>query len=121
MNWIWLGLLVAAVLTGELTGTMPKVLDGGLNGAKTAVELAIALIGQNALWLGFMGILGEAGLLPALARGLRPLMRRLFPEVPTEHPAMGAMILNIAANLLGLNNAATPFGLRAMTELNRLN
>ncbi|MGZ6078248.1 MAG: nucleoside recognition domain-containing protein, partial [Myxococcaceae bacterium] len=92
-----------------------------LAAAKSSVELAIGLVGQMALWLGMMGIVREGGLMRSIARGLRPLMRRLFPEVPEDHPAMGSMILNLAANMLGLGNAATPFGLKAMAELNTLN
>ena len=95
--------------------------DGILHYAKIAVELAIGLIGIMALWLGLMKIAEQSGMIAALSRGLKPVMVRLFPEVPPEHPAMGAMIMNISANLLGLGNAATPLGLKAMEELNKLN
>lgn len=95
--------------------------DGILKSAMTAVELAIGLIGVMALWLGVMKIAEQAGLITLLARLLRPVTRLLFPDVPPEHPAMGAMIMNISANMLGLSNAATPLGLKAMEELNRLN
>src|SRR5439155_1835700 len=84
-------------------------------------EIAIKLIGVMALWLGMMRLAERAGLVQVLARGIRPLMRRLFPEVPAEHPAMGAMMMNMAANMLGIGNAATPLGLRAMRDLQRLN
>src|SRR5262249_47965367 len=100
---------------------MPRVTEASLAAAKSSVELAIGLVGQMALWLGMMGIVREGGLMRSIARGLRPVMRRLFPEVPEDHPAMGSMILNLAANMLGLGNAATPFGLKAMAELNTLN
>ncbi len=95
--------------------------DGIIGYAKTAVELAIGLIGIMALWLGVMKIAEEAGLIRKLAAILRPLTTRLFPGVPADHPAMGAMIMNISANMLGLANAATPLGLKAMEELNKLN
>jgi spore maturation protein A len=95
--------------------------EGILQPAKIAVELALGLIGIMALWLGLMKIAEQSGLVSALARSLKPVMTRLFPDVPPEHPAMGAMIMNIAANMLGLGNAATPLGLKAMEELNRLN
>jgi spore maturation protein A len=95
--------------------------DGIVAYAGTAVTIAIGLIGIMALWLGVMKVAEEAGLVQTLARGLKPVMTRLFPDVPAEHPAMGAMILNIAANMLGLANAATPLGLKAMEELNKLN
>jgi spore maturation protein SpmA len=90
-------------------------------GARSAVELAIGLIGVMALFLGVMKVGEAAGLLVTIARLVRPLMTRMFPQVPPEHPAMGAMIMNISANVLGLGNAATPFGIRAMQELDRLN
>jgi spore maturation protein SpmA len=92
-----------------------------IDSAGSAVRLAIGLIGVMALFLGVMKVAEAAGLLVTIARLVRPLMAKLFPEVPPEHPAMGAMILNISANILGLGNAATPFGIRAMQELDRLN
>lgn len=121
LNGIFFVLIAGSVLTASFRGTMPKVTDASLAAAKSSVELAIGLVGQMALWLGMMGIVREGGLMRSIARGLRPLMRRLFPEVPEDHPAMGSMILNLAANMLGLGNAATPFGLKAMAELNTLN
>ncbi len=89
--------------------------------AKSSVTLALGLIGVMALFLGLMKVAEEGGLLRIIAKLLRPLMIRLFPDVPSDHPAMGAMIMNISANALGLGNAATPFGIRAMQELDRLN
>lgn len=121
LNGIFVFLIAVAVITASFTGKMPEVTDASLASAKSAVEIAIGLIGQMALWLGLMAVVREAGLLRSLGRLLRPLMVRLFPDVPPDHPAMGAMILNISANLLGLGNAATPFGLKAMAELNKLN
>ena len=91
------------------------------NSAKAAVNLAIGLIGIMALWLGLMKIAEESGLVKIFARAVRPVMVRLFPDVPADHPAMGAMVMNIAANMLGLGNAATPLGLKAMQELQTLN
>ena len=88
--------------------------------AGTAVTIAIGLIGIMALWLGVMKVAEEAGFLKIVARVLAPVMRRLFPDVPADHPAASAMIMNIAANMLGLSNAATPLGLKAMEELNKL-
>ena len=89
--------------------------------AAGSVELALGLVGVMTLFLGLMKVAEAGGLLAMVARLIRPLMVRLFPEVPAAHPAMGAMILNLAANVLGLGNAATPFGIRAMQELNKLN
>ncbi len=121
MNIIWMALIVSAVVYGAFAGTMAEVSRASVESAKSAVELAIGLVGVMAFWLGMMRIVREGGFLRTLARWVRPLMTRLFPEVPPDHPAMSAMILNIAANMLGLANAATPFGIKAMMELNRLN
>ena len=121
LNWIFLLLIVAATVTGALSGTMGAVSERRIDAAKAAVELALGLLGQMAQWLGDMQVLQDAGLMRVIARALEPIMSRLFPDVPVEHPAMGAMIMNIAANMLGLGNAATPFGIKAMIELNRLN
>ncbi len=100
---------------------LKAVSQASLEFASTAVEISIGLIGIMALWLGLMKIAEEAGFVRILARMLAPIMRRLFPEIPSDHPAVGAMVMNIAASMLGLNNAATPLGLKAMEELNKLN
>jgi spore maturation protein SpmA len=121
LNGIWLGLMLAAVSFAAFTGRMDAVKTAALTGAKDAVDLVIGLVGVMALFLGLMRVAQEGGLLRAVQRALAPILRRLFPEVPTDHPAMGAMIMNLASNVLGLGNAATPFGLKAMTELQRIN
>ena len=100
---------------------LKDVTNAALEYAGTAVNIAIGLIGIMALWLGVMKVAEEAGLISLIARWLRPVMKRLFPDVPEDHPAMGSMIMNISANMLGLGNAATPFGLKAMEELDTLN
>jgi len=104
-------------------GTVPmEILSKAMvESAGGAVELAIGLVGVMALFLGLMKVAEAGGMLTILARLIRPLMVKLFPDVPPDHPAMGAMILNLAANALGLGNAATPFGIRAMQELDTLN
>jgi spore maturation protein SpmA len=121
LNYIWLALVLLAVAIGGWNDRLKEVTDGALDGAKTAVIIALGLIGIMALWLGVMRLAERAGLVQRIARALRPLMRRLFPDVPAEHPAMGSMLMNMAANMLGLGNAATPLGLRAMRDLERLN
>jgi spore maturation protein SpmA len=103
------------------TGPMEALSRSMVESAAGSVELALGLIGVMTLFLGLMKVAEEGGLLRILARLIRPLMVRLFPDVPAEHPAMGAMILNLSANAMGLGNAATPFGIRAMQELNKLN
>jgi spore maturation protein A len=92
-----------------------------LDAAESAVTICIGLIGIMALWLGMLNIARDAGLVDAFARAMRPLMRWLFPGIPNGHPAQGAILMNLAANMLGLDNAATPMGLKAMTELQTLN
>ena len=121
INWIWMGLIILGVIAGAATGHMEAVTKAAFDAAKTAVELSIGLIGIMALWLGLMRIAEEAGLVAILARAVRPLMTRLFPDVPPDHPAMGSMLSNIAANLLGLGNSATALGLKAMQDLQSLN
>jgi spore maturation protein A len=106
---------------GAINGTMDKVSEAAIESAKTAVEIAIGLIGVMTLWLGVMRIAEAAGLVTMLGRLLRPVLRWLFPEIPADHPANGAIVLSLAANMLGLNNAATPLGIKAMEELQELN
>jgi len=121
MNIIWLLLIVIATITAAYNGTMSELTAASFDSAKSAVELALKLIGAMALWLGIMKVAELSGLMRIIARAIRPLMIRLFPEVPSDHPAMSAMIMNMAANALGLGNAATPMGIKAMTELDQLN
>ena len=136
LNYIWLTLLVVGILaaigkdltTPRESGESPRfptlqavTNQGIVESAKTAVTLSIGLIGIMALWLGVMRVAEQAGLIAKLAYLVKPLMSRLFPDVPVDHPAMGAMLMNISANMLGLANAATPLGLKAMEELNKLN
>ncbi|HEX5472481.1 MAG TPA: nucleoside recognition domain-containing protein [Lacipirellulaceae bacterium] len=112
----------AKALEPGLSAMGKRLNNALLQAAKmTVVDICIPLIGTMALWLGLMNVAKDAGLLDAFARAMRPLMRWLFPEVPDGHPAQGAMLMNFAANMLGLDNAATPLGLKAMEELQSLN
>jgi spore maturation protein SpmA len=122
LNTIWLGLVVLAVLLGAASGQLGEVTTAAFDACKTAVmTLALPLAGIMALWLGVMRLAEKSGLVNLLAGVLRPIMRWLFPDVPPSHPAMGSMVMNMAANMLGLANAATPLGLRAMQHLEKLN
>jgi spore maturation protein SpmA len=122
LNYIWLGLVVLAVVIGAANNSLEAVGKAAFERAEYAVmKLALPLAGIMALWLGIMRLAEKAGLISVMARALRPLMRRLFPDVPPEHPAMGSMLMNMAANILGLSNAATPLGIRAMKDLETLN
>lgn len=121
LNYVWLGLIVIALITAAINGKVPDVGTAAIAGAKTGVDISLGLIGIMALWLGIMRIAQEAGLINILARAIKPITKRLFKEIPHDHPAIGAMILNISANWLGLGNAATPFGIKAMEEMQKLN
>ncbi len=121
MGGIWTLLVAAAVVAGAVNGRMAEVTRAALASATEAGTYALGLAGGLALWLGIMKIAEEAGLVRAVARVARPLLVRLFPEVPPEDPAMGAMLMNVAANVLGLGNAATPFGVKAMEALEARN
>jgi len=105
----------------DAVSPMQALANGMVETAGSSVTLAIGLVGVMAFFLGLMKVAEEGGMLTVIAKTIRPLMVRLFPEVPANHPAMGAMILNMSANALGLGNAATPFGIRAMQELDKLN
>ena len=122
LNYIWLAFLLIAVLVGGFTGKLQPMTTGAFKTAETAVmEIALPLVGIMVIWLGMMRLAERSGLVQIIARVLRPVLRRVFPDVPPDHPAMGAMVMNMAANMLGLGNAATPLGLRAMALLNQLN
>lgn len=114
-------MMFISVVVGTVTGNIDAVTEAAISMAKTAVDIAIGLIGIMALWLGTMKIAEESGLIRIIARALRPITIRLFPDVPEDHPAIGSIVLNMAANILGLGNAATPLGLKAMEELQELN
>lgn len=121
LNLIWLILLASGIVVAALNGNIEVVTQAALGAASGAVQVCFDLVGVMALWLGIMKIAEKGGMIQGLARLLKPLMKRLFPSVPHQHPAMGAIILNLSANMLGLGNAATPFGMKAMQELQELN
>jgi spore maturation protein A len=121
LNYIWALLILGGVLFAAVNGTMAESTQAVIEAAKDAVELAIGLIGIMAFWLGLMRLAERAGLVHLLSKLLRPVLRPLFPEIPSGDPAFGAIIANFAANILGLGNSATALGLKAMQELDRLN
>ena len=121
LNYIWFALMAIALVVAAFNGTAEAVTKGAMDSAKTAVEISIGLIGVLTLWSGMMRVAEASGLVTLLGRALRPVLRWLFPEVPAEHPASGAIVLSVAANMLGLNNAATPLSIKAMEELQTLN
>ncbi len=121
LNVVWLGLVLSSIALSVVNGTTLQVVQSVTTSCKTAVDIALGLVGVMALWLGLMRVAEKAGLIELMARMVGPILRRLFPEVAQNDPAMGAMVMNISANMLGIGNAATPFGLRAMEHLQRLN
>ena len=121
LNYIWFGLIFISVVVGTITGRIDQVTEAAITMSKTSVEIALGLSGSMALWLGTMKIAEDSGLIQIIAKTLRPITIRLFPDVPSDHPAIGSIVLNMAANMLGLGNAATPLGLKAMKELQALN
>jgi spore maturation protein A len=121
LNYIWLTMIIVAVVLGGINGKIENVTKSAIESAGNAVTIAIGLIGIMALWLGIMKIAEDSGLISLVAKFIAPIMKKLFPDVPPGHPAMGSMVMNIAANLLGLSNAATPLGIKAMEDLETLN
>jgi spore maturation protein SpmA len=121
LNGIFVFVVLVSILLAALTGHMKELTDAILQESRRAVEIAIKLIGVMAFFLGLMKVAEDGGLLRLICRVTAPVMRRLFPSVPPDHPAMSAMIMNIGSNMMGLANAATPFGIRAIEELDKLN
>ncbi len=121
LNYIWLTMVILAVVLGGINGKMENVTKSAIESAGSSVTIAIGLIGVMALWLGIVKIAEDSGLMSLLAKAIAPIMKWLFPDVPPGHPAMASMTMNIAANMLGLSNAATPLGLKAMEDLESLN
>jgi spore maturation protein A len=121
LNVIWLVLLVGSVVVAVFTGHLKEVVAAVTEGAETAFKLALGFTGIMALWLGIMKIAEESGLVGLFTRAITPAMRYLFPDIPRGHPAIGSMAMNMVANMLGMNNAATPLGIRAMKDLDALN
>ena len=127
LNYIWIGFFLIAFLiaTVELcmgnTEVFPAIIESTFSSSKTAFEISLGLTGTLALWMGIMKIGERGGLVDALARALNPLFRRLFPDIPEGHPVFGHIFMNLGANMLGLDNAATPLGLKAMEGMQELN
>lgn len=121
VNIIWLVMIVLGVVVAGLNGKIEVVTKAALDGAQAGVTTSLNLIAIITFWLGIMKLAEAAGLVRALAYLVRPLTRFLFPDIPRDHPAMGALVMNLSANILGLGNAATPMGLITMQELQKLN
>lgn len=121
LNLIWLFLILGGIVVAAYNGRIDLVTETFFGAANDGVKVCLDLIGLMTLWMGMLEVARQAGLIRLLARLVRPFTIILFPEIPPQHPALGAIIMNISANILGLGNAATPFGLKAMQELQKLN
>ena len=121
LGYIWLFFIVTAVVLGGINGRIDAVTQAAMDSAKLAVDISISLIGVMSLWLGIMKLAEASGLINILSKLIKPVTKRLFPDVPPDHPAIGNIAMNFSANALGLTNAATPIGIKAMKELQKLN
>lgn len=121
INSVWLFLIISGIAVAAARGSMGDVSAGIMAGSSSSVELFLGLMGIMALWTGVMRVAERSGLVETLSRVIRPVLVPIFPGVPKNHPAMGAVVMNLAANMLGLGNAATPIGINAMKELQKLN
>ena len=121
INTIWLAMILISVIIAAYTGHMEDITKSSFDSAKSAVTLAVGLIGAMALWLGLMKVLEAAGALNFISKLIYPVMKKLFPHIPEGHAALSAIIMNVSANMLGLGNAATPIGIKAMKELDEIN
>ena len=121
LNGLWSGMLVIALIFGGVSGRMDEVVAAGLTAAGEAAKLSLGLLGVLCFWCGVMEVLRQAGGIGLVGRVFRPVLKRLFPKLPENSPAMEAIVLNLSANMLGISNAATPLGLKAMKELQKQN
>ena len=121
VNLIWFGMMFTGLVVAAFTGRMESVTEAVFSSAEQAVTVAFSLISIITFWLGMMKLIEKSGLIHGIVRVLRPLANFLYPNIPREHPAMRAILMNMSANMLGMGSAATPFGLKAMQELQELN
>lgn len=121
LNFIWLGLILISIAVAAFNGRMEVISQASFEGAKSGLTVCVGLLSVLMFWMGLMKIAEKSGLLHFVSKFLSPVVRFLFPDVPKDHPALGYIISNMSANLLGLGNAATPMGLKAMEELQKLN
>lgn len=121
LNYIWFAMLIIGFVVGIMNGRVSEVTQAVVDSSKSAVEISIGLLGVMCLWTGLMEVAEKSGIIRGIAKAVRPVMKFLFPGIPKEHPAGGAIVMNLVANFLGLGNAATPLGIKAINELQKLN
>ena len=120
LNYIWASMMLLSIIIASFMGKLDLVAKATIDGAAGAVTFAIAMLGIMCLWTGLMKIASNSGLVKIFAKMLNPLTRLLFPDIPQDSPAMNAIVMNMTANMFGMSNAATPLGLTAMKELNKI-
>lgn len=120
MNYLWGGMILLGIIYGTATGNLKAVTEAAVNSSREAVSLCIVMAGVTSMWVGIMRIAENSGLIEAMVRKMKPLMKVLFPNMPEDHPAQHPIAMNMIANVLGLGWAATPAGLKAMEELEKL-
>ncbi|HOM02511.1 MAG TPA: nucleoside recognition domain-containing protein [Acetivibrio sp.] len=121
LNYIWFAMLITGFAVGIINGRIDELTQAVVDSSKSAVEISIGLLGIMCLWTGLMEVAEKSGIVRGIAKAVRPVMKFLFPGIPKGHPAGGAIVMNLVANFLGLGNAATPLGIKAMNELQKLN
>lgn len=121
LNIIWLAMIVIGVLFAGMHGNIEAISPAAFGAAEQSVGILLEMAGILGLWMGLLNLAERSGLVEILSKMIYPIASRLFPDIPKNDPAMGAIVMNVSANLLGLGNAATPFGIKAMQEMNRLN
>lgn len=121
INYIWFAMIFFGIIFALFTGNGDKITEAIVLGSESTVSFLIELVGIMCFWCGVMKIAEKSGLTAQIARILRPLLKKLFKEAATDEKALGAIVMNLTANMMGLSNAATPFGIKAMEEMERLN
>lgn len=121
IGYIWIFLIISSIVIGGINGRISEVSQSVVDSAKLAVDIAISLIGIMAFWLGIMKLAEKSGIIEFISKIIKPITKWLFPDIPPEHPAVGNIAMNISANALGVTNAATPIGIKAMKEMQKLN
>lgn len=121
LGYIWLFLIISSIIVGGINGKIEAVTQAAMDSADLAIKISFSLIGIMTLWLGIMKLAEESGLIIIIAKLITPVTKRLFPDIPQNHPALGDIAMNFSANTIGVTNAATPIGIKAMEELQKLN
>ena len=121
LGYIWFFFILAAIVIGGINGRIDAVVQSIVDSSKLAVEISISLIGVMAFWLGMMKIAEKSGIVSSISKLIKPITKRLFSDIPPDHPAIGHVAMNFTANALGVTNAATPIGIKAMSEMQKLN